>query len=143
MLKEFKEFAIKGNAVDLAVGVVIGAAFGKIVTSLVEDIINPILGVVINRIDFSNLYVSLTGQNFDTLAQAKAVGVPVLSYGLFINNLINFIIVAFAIFLTVKQINRFRKHAEPAQNQKVCPFCKTHIALDALRCPACTSTLNS
>jgi large conductance mechanosensitive channel len=143
MLKEFREFAVKGNAVELAVGVVIGASFGKIVTSLVEDIINPILGLIINRIDFSNLFISLSGQKFQTLAQAKAAAAPVLTYGLFLNNIINFLIVAYAIFMIVRQINRFRKNVKPASHQKECPFCKTHIDLDASRCPACTSVLSN
>ena len=141
MIKEFKEFALKGNAIDLAVGVVIGAAFGRIVTSLVEDIINPTLGLVINRLDFSNLFISLSGQKFQTLAQAKAASAPVLTYGLFLNSILNFLIVAFAIFIVVRQINRFRKTAKPAGDQKECPFCKTHINMAASRCPACTSSL--
>jgi large conductance mechanosensitive channel len=141
MLKEFKEFAVKGSALDLAIGVVVGAAFGRIVTSLVEDVINPVLGLIINRIDFSNMFVSLSGQAFETLAQARSAGAPVLAYGVFVNNLINFIVVAFAIFLVVKQVNRFRKNTQPSANQKECPHCRTHVHLSATRCPACTSEL--
>ena len=140
IVQEFKDFAVSGNAIDLAVGVVIGAAFGKIVTSLVEDVIMPPLGMLTGKVDFTNLFVALNGETYTTLKAAKDAGAPVLAYGMFINNIINFLIVAFAIFLVVKQINRFRKEA-PATT-KPCTYCKTDIALDATRCPNCTSQLD-
>lgn len=123
MFKEFKEFAMKGNMLDLAIGVVIGAAFGKIISSLVDDIINPLLGLLIGNADFSNRFVSLTGQSFATLAEAKQAGAAVLAYGVFINAIINFLIVAFALFLVVRAVNRMRRKEEaapappPAQEQ--------------------------
>ena len=109
MLKEFKEFAIKGNALDLAVGVIIGAAFGKIVTSMVDDIIMPVLGLVLGKVDFSNLFVTLNGQHYDSMVAAKAAGAPTFNYGLFINNVINFLIIAFSIFIIVRQLNRLKR----------------------------------
>ena len=111
MLKEFKEFAVRGNVLDLAIGVVIGGAFGKIVTSLVDDVLMPPIGLLLGRVDFASLYVPLNGQRYASLAQAKAAGAPTLNYGLFLNNLVSFLIVAFAVFLLVKQVNRFRKEA--------------------------------
>lgn len=113
MLKEFKEFAMKGNVMDLAIGVIIGAAFGKIVTSLVEDILMPPLGMVVGKLDFSSLFLQLAGAPVTSLADAKKAGVPIIAYGNFLNQVVNFAIVAFAIFLLVKQINRFRRE-EPA-----------------------------
>ena len=122
MWNEFKKFAIQGNALDLAVGVIIGAAFGKIVSSLVEDVLMPPLGLIIGRVDFSNLFLSLTGHHYDSLAAARAAGAPTINYGVFLNNIINFLIVAFAIFILVQQINRLRsapekpsKPAEPSE----------------------------
>ncbi len=141
IVQEFKDFAVSGNAMDLAVGVVIGAAFGKIVTSLVEDIIMPPLAMLTGKVDFSNLFVALNGQTYDTLKAAKDAGAPALAYGMFFNNVVNFIIVAFAIFMVVKQINRFRK--EKPASTKACSYCKSDIALDATRCPNCTSQLDS
>jgi large conductance mechanosensitive channel len=128
MFKEFKEFAIKGNAVELAVGVVIGAAFGQIVNSLVNDILNPILSILTGHVNFGGLKFMLWGH--------------AINYGLFLNALINFFLVAFAVFLVVKEMNRFRKKPEHVQNTKECPFCKTAIQNTATRCPACTSQLN-
>lgn len=140
IVKEFKDFAVSGNAIDLAVGLVIGAAFGKIVTSLVEDIIMPPLGMLTGKVDFSNLFVALNGETYPSLKAAKDAGAPIIAYGMFANNIVNFLIVAFAVFLVVKQINRFRKEA-PATT-KPCTYCKTNIALDATRCPNCTSQLD-
>lgn len=139
MLKEFKEFAIKGNAVDLAVGVIIGAAFGKIVTSLVEDIIMPPIGLFAGHLDFSNLFVALNGQVYPNLKAAKDAGAPILAYGLFLNNVINFIIVAFAVFLLVRQINKMKSGEDEKPAAKECPYCKQSIAIEASRCPHCTS----
>jgi large conductance mechanosensitive channel len=114
MWREFRDFAFKGNVVDLAVGVIIGAAFGKIVSSLVDDIIMPPLGVAVGGLDFSNYFISLNGQHYDTLKQALDAGAPTLRYGLFANNVLTFLIVAFAIFVVIKQINRFRRATPPA-----------------------------
>ena len=142
-VKEFKEFAIKGNAIDLAVGVVIGAAFGKIVTSLVDDIIMPVLGVVVGQHDFSNNFVTLSGGHFDTLAQAKAAGAATLNYGLFVNNVINFIIIAFAIFMVIRSINKMnRKPAEAVTpSMRDCPECLSAIPLGAKRCKFCSAVV--
>jgi len=109
MWKEFKEFAIKGNALDLAVGVIIGAAFGKIVTSMVDDMLMPVLGLALGKVDFSNLFVTLNGQHYDSMSAAKAAGAPTFNYGLFINNVINFLIIAFSIFIVVQQLNRLKR----------------------------------
>jgi len=139
LAKEFKEFALKGNVIDLAVGVIIGAAFGKIVTSLVDDLVMPILGVIVGKHDFSNNFVSLTGDHYDTLAQAKAAGAATLNYGLFVNAVIQFLIMALAIFLVIRQVNKMtRKPAEavtPAM--KDCPQCLSAIPRDARRCKFC------
>jgi large conductance mechanosensitive channel len=144
MLKEFRDFAIKGNVIDLAIGIIIGTAFGRIVTSLVTDIIMPPLGVLLSNVDFSNLYINLSGKAYASLADAKTAGAATINYGLFINNIINFIIVAFVIFLLVRAINRMKKAPVPAPvapTTKECPFCYTQIPLKATRCPNCTSEL--
>jgi len=144
MLKEFKAFAMRGNVMDLAVGVILGAAFGKIVGSLVDDLLMPVLGLFLGRVDFSNLFVVLGNGAFATIADAKKAGVATLNYGLFINTVIQFLIVAFAIFLVVKQMNRLQKPAPapPAPpTTKDCPFCATAIPLAAKKCPHCTSGL--
>jgi large conductance mechanosensitive channel len=144
MLKEFREFIMRGNVVDLAVGVVIGAAFGKIVTSLVNDMLMPPLGVVIGQVDFSDLFLSLSGKHYNSLAEAKAAGAATLNYGLFINSIIDFGIVALAIFLMVKGINRLHRQKpapEAAPTTRPCPYCLTTIPIAASRCPACTSTV--
>jgi large conductance mechanosensitive channel len=144
MLKEFKEFAVKGNVLDLAIGVIIGGAFGKIVTSLVNDVLMPPIGLVIGKVDFSNLFIDLSGQHHNSVAEAKAAGAATLNIGIFINNCIDFLLVAFAVFLIVRQVNRFRNApAPPAPNTKDCPFCATAIPLKASRCPACTSQLSA
>ena len=143
MLKEFKEFAVRGNVVDLAVAVVIGAAFGKIVSSFVDDILMPPLGLLLNGVDFTNLYVNLSGQPYASLAEAKAAGAPTLNYGLFLNNVLSFLIVAFAVFLLVRQINRLRRPQEEAEPvAKECPYCLSTVPLKATRCPHCTSELS-
>jgi len=141
-LKEFKEFAMRGNVLDLAVGIIIGAAFGTIVNSLVNDIIMPPIGQLLGQIDFSSLYINLTGTAYPSLAAAKEAGAATINYGTFINAVINFLIVAFVVFLIVKQFNRLKKEAPPAPpNTKDCPFCATAIPLAATRCPHCTSEL--
>jgi large conductance mechanosensitive channel len=141
MLKEFKEFAMKGNVLDLAVGFIIGAAFGKIVSSLVSDIIMPPIGVILGKVDFSNLFVTLSGPSFPTLAAAKAAGAPTLNYGVFINNIIVFLIVAFAVFLIVRIVNRWKPVPPTAPATKECPYCGTKLPLKATRCSGCTAQL--
>jgi large conductance mechanosensitive channel len=144
MLKEFKEFAMKGSVLDLAIGVIIGAAFGKIVTSMVDDVLMPVIGLILGKIDFSNLFISLNGTAYPTLADAKKAAAPTLNYGLFVNNVINFLIIAFVIFLIVKQVNRFKREPAPAAAgpaTKECPYCYTTIPEKATRCPSCTSEM--
>jgi large conductance mechanosensitive channel len=141
MIKEFKEFAMRGSVVDLAVGVIIGGAFGKIVSSLVEDVIMPPIGRLLGHVDFSGLFIDLSGKSYQTLADAKAHSAATLNYGLFINTVINFMIVAFCIFLVVKQINRFAAKPAPAPTTKDCPQCAMPIPLAAKRCGHCTSQL--
>ena len=143
MFKEFKEFAMRGNVMDLAVGVIIGAAFGKIVASLVDDVIMPPIGRLLGHVDFSNLFVSLNGTHYDTLAAAKAAAAPTVNYGLFLNTVINFLIVALAVFLVVQQVNRWGKKPAPAAapTTKDCPQCAMAIPLAAKRCGHCTTQL--
>jgi len=142
MLKEFKEFAMRGNVVDMAVGIIIGAAFGKIITSLVNDIIMPPIGLLLGGVDFSNLYLNLSGGSYASLAEAKAAGAATINYGAFLNTVIDFIIVAFAIFLVVRAINRMKRQPAPAEpTTKECPFCLSEIPVKATRCPFCTSEL--
>jgi large conductance mechanosensitive channel len=146
MFKEFKEFAMKGNVMDLAVGVIIGAAFGKIVTSLINDVIMPLVGLPLGKVDFANLFLNLSGGAYPTLAEARKAGAATLNYGLFINTLIDFLIIALVIFLMVKWVNKLRKPApagSAAPTTKECPYCFTMIPIKAVRCPACTSQLNS
>jgi large conductance mechanosensitive channel len=141
MFKEFKEFAMKGNIVDLAVGVIIGGAFGKIVTSLVNDIIMPLVGLIMGKVDFSNLFITLGSGSYNTLQEAKEAGAATLNYGLFINNLIDFFIVAFSIFIVIKQMNKLLKKEEKTVNKKICKYCYTEINIKATRCPNCTAEL--
>ena len=144
MLKEFKEFAVKGNVIDMAVGVVIGGAFGKIVSSFVSDVLMPPIGLLLGKVDFSNLFINLSGKSVETLAEAKKAGIPTLNYGVFLNTTIDFLIVAFAIFLVVKQINRLKREPAPAPAEpttKDCPQCCTAVPIKAVRCPHCTSTI--
>ena len=143
MLKEFKEFALRGNVLDMAIGIILGVAFGKIVASFIDDILMPPLGFLLGRVDFSNLFVSLTGKHFDTLVAAKAAGAPTLNYGVFFNAVFNFLIVAFAVFMLVRQVNRFRRQLAPPPPvpMKECPYCCSSIPAKAARCGACTSEL--
>lgn len=141
-IKGFKEFAMRGNFIDLAVGVVIGAAFGKVVSSLVSDIIMPPIGVLLGGIDFSDFFITLNGKHAATLAEAKAAGIPVLAYGSFLNAIVQFLIIAFAIYVVIKQVNRLFPKPVPAPEARKCPFCKQDIADDATRCPHCTSVLD-
>ena len=143
MIKEFREFAMRGNVLDLAIGVIIGGAFGKIVTSFVNDIIMPPIGLILGNVDFANLFVNMSGGKFATLADAQTAGAVTLNYGAFLNTVIDFIIVAIVIFLLVSQINKLQKPAEAApETTKECPFCTSAIAIKATRCPHCTSQLS-
>lgn len=143
MAEEFKAFVMRGNVIDMAVGVIIGGAFGKIVASMVSDVIMPPIGLLLGKVDFSNLYINMSGQVFASLADAQKAGAPTLNYGLFLNNVINFLIVAFVIFIMIKQINKLQKPAKPgspaAPTTKECPFCCSTVAIKAVRCPNCTS----
>jgi large conductance mechanosensitive channel len=142
MLKEFREFVMRGNVMDLAVGVIIGAAFGKIVNSLVNDVLMPVIGLLLGHVDFGNLFVTLGQGRFDTIAAAKAAGVATLNYGVFLNTIIEFLIIALAIFLVVKWVNALRRPAPAAATTtKDCPFCATSIPIAAKKCPNCTSQL--
>ncbi|MBP1620333.1 MAG: mscL [Acidobacteria bacterium] len=144
MFKEFKEFAVKGNVMDMAVGIIVGAAFGKIVGSLVSDLLMPPIGLLLGKVDFSNLFVNLSGTAYPSVAAAKAAGAPTLNYGMFLNTVLEFVIIAFAVFLVVKQLNRLRREPAPAEpTTKDCPHCLTAIPIKATRCAACTSTLTS
>jgi len=139
MLQEFKEFALKGNVIDMAVGVIIGGAFSTIVGSLVDDVFMPIIGMITGGINFSDLYIALDGKEYESFSAAKEVGAAVIGYGQFIQNVIQFIILAFVVFLFVKFVNKFRKEEEATTRE--CPFCTSEIAIAATRCPNCTSEL--
>ncbi|HXO87527.1 MAG TPA: large-conductance mechanosensitive channel protein MscL [Candidatus Acidoferrales bacterium] len=142
MFKEFKAFAMRGNVLDMAVGIIIGAAFGRIITSFVSDIIMPPLGLVIGKVDFSSLFLNISGTSYPTLAAAKTANAATINYGVFLNTVIDFLIVAFVIFLLVRQVNHWGKPAPAAApTTKECPYCLTQIALKATRCPACTSEI--
>lgn len=144
MLKEFKEFAMRGNVLDMAIGFIIGAAFGKIITSLVTDVIMPPFGLLLGKVDFSNLFVNISGKSFATLAEAKAAGAATINYGIFINTVIDFLIVAFVIFLLVRQVNKWTKPAPAAAPAtKECAYCVSTIPVKATRCPNCTSELRA
>jgi len=145
MMKEFREFAARGNVVDLAVGVIIGAAFGKIVTSLVNDVVMPPIGMIIGHIDFKNLFAPLNGQHYASLADAQKAAAPTINYGVFLNTVLEFLIVAFVIFLMVRQINRLKTPAPtpPTPEARDCPFCFSRIPLKATRCPQCTSDVSA
>ncbi len=144
-LRDFKEFALRGSVLDMAVGIVLGVAFGRIVTSFVDDILMPPLGLLLGHVDASNLFLSLSEKHFDTLAAAKAAGAPTLNYGLFLNTVFNFLLVAFAIFVLVRQVNRLRRSqpAPPPPATKDCPYCLSSVPLKAVRCPQCTSELGA
>jgi large conductance mechanosensitive channel len=144
MLKEFKAFVMRGNVLDMAVGIIIGAAFGRIITSLVGDIMMPPLGRVLGHVDFSSLFLNISGKTYPTLAAAKAAGAATINYGIFLNTVIDFLIVAFVIFLLVRMVNRWNKPAPAAApTTKGCPYCCTDIPLMATRCPNCTSEVRA
>jgi large conductance mechanosensitive channel len=152
MLQEFREFAMRGNVVDMAVGIIIGGAFGKIVSSLVNDVIMPVLGMLLGKVDFSNLFISLSGESYATLADAKAAGAATINYGMFISTVVDFLIIAFVIFLMVKWMSKLKAQftaseakpeAEPEEpTTKECPYCLSVIPIKATRCGHCTSSLS-
>ena len=146
MLNEFRKFIMRGNVIDMAVGIVIGVAFGKIITSLVKDILMPPIGMLLGGIDFSNLFIDLSGNGYKTLAEATEAGAPVIRYGIFINTIIEFLIIAFAIFLIEKWKNSIQERkkeeeAPAAPTTKECPYCHMQIPIDAVKCPYCTADL--
>jgi len=142
MLKEFKEFAMRGNVLDMAIGIIIGAAFGKIVSSFVSDILMPPIGLLMGKVDFSSLFINLSEQNYPSLAAAKAAGAPTINYGVFFQTMFDFVIIAFVIFLLVRQVNRMKRQDEAVPTKpttKDCLYCMSPIPLKAVRCPHCTS----
>lgn len=141
MLNEFKQFAMRGNVMDMAVGIIIGAAFGAIVTSFVNDILMPPIGLMLGKVDFSNLFINLSGQSHASLNAAKEAGAATINYGLFVNTVLNFIIVAFAIFLLIRQVNRMSRPAPSASTTRDCPHCLMSVPIKATRCGHCTSEL--
>jgi large conductance mechanosensitive channel len=143
MFKEFKEFAMRGNVLDMAVGIIIGAAFGQIVNSFVQDVLMPPIGRLLGHVDFSNLFINLTDKHYDTIAAAKAAGAATLNYGVFLNTVINFLIVAFAVFLLVREVNRFAAKPAPAAapTTRDCPYCLSAVPIKATKCAHCTSEL--
>lgn len=145
MLQEFKKFAMRGNVIDLAVGFILGGAFSTIVTSLVNDIIMPPIGLLLGKVDFSNLFINLSGTPYATLEEAKKAGAATINYGLFINSVVNFLIVSFALFLLIRQVNRWTTKPAPAAEPttKECPYCLSTIPIKATRCPHCTSQLEA
>lgn len=147
MLKEFKEFAMRGNVMDMAIGVIIGGAFGKIVSSLVSDVLMPPIGKLMGNMDFTNMFIVLGGGHYETLQEAKDAGAATINYGLFAGTVIDFIIVAFVVFLVVKQINKAKKKevavAPAAPTTKECPFCISQVPINAVKCPSCTSELKT
>lgn len=143
MWKEFKEFAVKGNVLDLAVAVILGAAFGKIITSFVSDLLMPPLGMLLGNLNFDNLFIDLSGKGFATLEEAKKAGAPTINYGMFIENIVNFFLVAFPVFLMVRSVNKLKKQEPATVDSKECQYCASTIALKATRCPQCTSQLQA
>ena len=144
MLREFKEFAMRGNVIDMAIGILIGAAFGKIISSFVNDILMPPIGLLVGKVDFSSLFIDLSGNAHPTLAAAKAAGAATINYGVFLNTVLDFLIVAFAIFLMIRQINRMTRKPEAAPvapTTKSCPHCLSSVHLEATRCAYCTSVI--
>jgi len=142
MFKEFTKFAMRGNVLDLAVGIIIGAAFGRIVSSFVSDVLMPVVGLFLGKVDFTNLFLNLSGTNYPTIAAAKAAGAATLNYGMFINSVVDFLIVAFAIFLLVTQVNRMWPKPQAVATTKECSYCFSSIHSKASRCPNCTSELD-
>jgi len=146
MLKEFRDFAMRGNVLDMAIGIIMGAAFGKIISSLVSDILMPPIGMLLGRVDFGSLFLNLSGTAYPSLAAAREAGAPTINYGVFLNTVLDFLIVALAIFLLIRQINRLKRKEEekpPEPTSKHCVFCFSTIPIKATRCPNCTSELKA
>ena len=143
MLKEFKEFALRGNVLDMAVGIIIGAAFGRIISSFVADLLSPPLSVLLGRADLSSFFLNLSGSDYATLAEAREAGAATLNYGIFLNTVADFLLVSLAVFLLVRQVNRFKRQAAPPPSARECPFCVSSVSLRATRCPHCTSELKA
>jgi len=143
MLKEFRTFAMRGSLLDLAIGIVLGTAFGRIVSSFVADMLMPPIGLLLGGLDFANLFVTLRGGPYPSVAAAKAAGAPTINYGIFLNTVVDFVIVAFAMFLVVRQVNRLQRQPEVTPTTKPCPFCLSTVPLKAVRCPHCTSDLKA
>jgi large conductance mechanosensitive channel len=145
MFKEFKEFAMKGNVLDMAVGIIIGAAFGKIIASMVSDVLMPPLGLLLHHMDFSKLFISLDGNSYPTMEAAKAAGAVTLNYGIFLNTIIEFLIVAFSVYLLIRTVNRWTRKPAPAAapTTRPCPYCCSEIPLKATRCPQCTANVSA
>ena len=143
MFKEFKEFVMRGNVMDLAIGIIIGAAFGKIVTSFVSDVLMPPIGLLLGNVDFTNLFINLSGTRYDTLKAAKDAGAATINYGVFLGTIVDFLVVAFVIFLVIRQINRLKRPADESPATHDCPFCLSDIPVKASRCPHCTSELKT
>jgi large conductance mechanosensitive channel len=142
VFSEFKDFIMKGNVLDMAIGIIIGIAFGKIVTSLVNDVLMPPLGLILGKVDFTNLFVNLSGTPANSLDAARASGLPTINYGIFLNTVLDFVIVAFIIFLIVRMVNKFQKQKQEALPEtRECPFCISKIPVKAVKCPQCTSEL--
>jgi large conductance mechanosensitive channel len=144
-LNEFKDFVMRGNVLDMAIGIIVGIAFGSIVNSLVNDVLMPPIGLLFGKVDFSNLFINLSGESYASLAEARNAGAAVIAYGSFINAVINFIIVAIVVFLVVQQVNRLRrlKEVPPEPSKRDCPYCLSSIPIKATRCPQCTSELKT
>ncbi len=143
MIREFKEFAMRGSMLDLAIGIVLGAAFGRIITSVVNDILMPPIGLMLGGLDFANLFIALKGGPYPSVAAAKAAGAPTINYGVFVNTVVDFVLVAAVLFLVVKQVNRMRRPPDVTPATKPCPFCLSTVPLKAVRCPYCTSDLKA
>lgn len=143
MIREFKEFAMRGSMLDLAIGIVLGAAFGRIITSVVNDILMPPIGLMLGGLDFASLFIALKGGPYPSVAAAKAAGAPTINYGMFLNTVVDFVLVAAVLFLVVKQVNRMRRQPEATPTTKPCPFCLSTVPLKAVRCPYCTSDLKA
>lgn len=141
MIREFREFIMKGSMLDMAVGIVMGLAFGAIIASLVKDILMPPIGMVLGKVDFSSLFITLNGQHYASLADAQKAGAATINYGLFLNAIINFLIVSFVLFLIIRAVNRMRRQPEADPTTRECPFCLTAIPIKATRCAACTSQI--
>ena len=141
MLEEWKSFLLRGNIVDMSVGIIIGGAFGKIVSSFTSDVLMPPLGLLLGKVDFSNLYINLSSVDYDSIAAAKEAGAPVIAYGVFLNTCLDFVIMATAVFILIKQVNRLMPKAPEPAAPRTCPYCKETVADDAVKCPHCASDI--